>query len=287
MDPSTGFTSLEKAELERLFAAARREDGADVTSQALLSPGAQSVGHIVPRSACCVAGLPALAIMCEAFQIAFTELAPEGADVQPGRPVAELCGPSQTLLGAERILLNFLGRLSGVASLTRLYARRCHPTPVYDTRKTTPGWRCLEKYAVRVGGGRNHRMGLSDQVLIKDNHLALLRRGGAPHSIAEIVARARRAAPALKVEIEVETLADFMAAVRAGAHIVMLDNWSADTTREAIAWLREGGPHQVEIELSGGITLERCEALADLGADRISVGALTHSAPACDFSLEM
>ena len=287
------FDAGEREEFRLLLEEAVREDGPDVTSEALLAPAATLRGSVVARQPCRVAGLPAVAAVCAEFGLDCSLLVDEGADLEAEAAAAAIEGNARKLLGCERILLNFLSRLSGVATLTRRYAERFHPTPVYDTRKTTPGWRRLQKYAVRIGGGRNHRRGLDDQILIKDNHFAALAAAGEHLSIAAIVERARRYRgerpdrSGLRIEVEVETMPAFREAVSAGADIVMLDNWRTAPIIEALAWLGERGRRRVEIELSGGMTLDRAPELARLGADRVSVGALTHSAAAVDFALDI
>ena len=285
MDACFGATETE--DLQRLMAWALREDGEDVTTNALFAADVAIEGRIVARRPCRVAGLPAAVQIARTAGLALEPLVPEGADVAPDAAVASVGGTVRGLLGIERPLLNMLGRLSGIATTTADYAAAFRPTPVYDTRKTTPGWRTLEKYAVRVGGGRNHRAGLYDQFLVKDNHLAALARTGGTRTLAAIVARARAHRPELAVEVEVETFEAFEAAVLAGADFVMLDNWPTPSIARAVAWLDARGPRRAALELSGGITLARAPELARIGADRVSVGALTHSAPSCDFSLDL
>jgi len=198
--------------------------------------------------------------------------------------VATIFGSVLSILKAERVALNFLQRLSGIASQTAQYVAKTHGLQVNitDTRKTTPGLRLLEKYAVRVGGGQNHRLHLGDAVLIKDNHLAALRALGM--SLKEIVAKAKQDAPrGLTVEVEVNTPEEALDAVDAGADIIMLDNMSPDEMRRVVSLI----PSQVRIEASGGITLANVRAVAETGVNFISVGALTHSSKALDISLEI
>lgn len=211
--------------------------------------------------------------------VVFTPLVAEGTRVGSGTIVAELSGPAQSLLTGERVALNFSQRLSGTASLTRRFVDAVVGTKarIVDTRKTTPGLRTLEKYAVRCGGGHNHRYGLGDGVLIKDNHLAA---GG---GVAACVARAREHAPhPLKIEVECKTLEQVDEAVHAGAEILLLDNMTNEQLRESVA--RVGG--RALTEASGGVNLTTVRAIAETGVDLISVGALTHSAPALDISLD-
>ncbi len=208
----------------------------------------------------------------------------DGAEVKPGDVIARIEGKTSSMLKAERVALNFLQRLSGIASETARYVQAVKGLPVYitDTRKTTPGLRTLEKYAVRVGGGKNHRMHLADGILIKDNHIAVLRRRGL--SIKEIVAKARqKASPELKIEIEVKTPEEAIQAAEAGADIIMLDNMNLKDMRQAVRLVKG----RALIEASGGITLESVRAVAETGVDLISIGALTHSPKALDISLEL
>jgi nicotinate-nucleotide pyrophosphorylase (carboxylating) len=199
-----------------------------------------------------------------------------GASYEAGSVLALVRGPARAILAAERTALNFLQRLSGIAAITRRYVDAVGGTGVkiFDTRKTTPGWRALEKYAVRCGGGSNHRMGLYDMVLIKDNHIV------AAGSVAVALKRAQGAR--IPVEVEVRTIAQLRAALAAGARRILLDNMDLSRMRRAVA-LAHG---RAELEASGGITLRRVRAVAETGVDRISVGALTHSAPTVDIALD-
>ena len=204
--------------------------------------------------------------------------------VKPDSKVAKVSGSIASILKAERVALNFLQRLSGIASETNRYVERVEGLPVriMDTRKTTPGLRSLEKYAVRVGGGGNHRMNLSDGILIKDNHLVALLSQGL--NIKEITAKARQNAPQrLPVEVEVRTMPEALEAVEAGANIVMLDNMNLEDMRKAVKSIHG----RALIEASGGITLGNVRAVAETGVDFISIGALTHSVKALDISLEL
>jgi nicotinate-nucleotide pyrophosphorylase (carboxylating) len=213
----------------------------------------------------------------------------EGAQVEPGDLAATVSGNAPALLRGERIALNFLQRMSGVATLTARFvaeARKGNPkTRIADTRKTTPGLRILEKYAVRVGGGVNHRFGLSDGVLLKDNHLAVL--AGREMPLAQTVAQARARLPHLcKIEIEVESVAAARAALDAGADVLLLDNMSEADMAAAVALAARLSGGRAVTEASGNMSLERVAAVAATGVDLISVGALTHSAPALDISLD-
>ncbi len=211
-------------------------------------------------------------------------LIPDGKRVKPGDRVATIIGRVASILRAERVALNFLSHLSGVASETARYIARSQGYPAFitDTRKTSPGLRILEKYAVRVGGGQNHRLHLGDGILIKDNHITALR--GLGMSLKDIVTKAKQNAPkGVKVEIEVNTIPEALEAARAGADVIMLDNMSPDDMKRAV----EQVPEQVKLEASGGINLNNICDVAGAGVHFISVGAITHSAKAIDFSLEI
>ncbi|MGQ9734650.1 MAG: carboxylating nicotinate-nucleotide diphosphorylase [Candidatus Bipolaricaulia bacterium] len=253
----------------------------DVTTEAIIPEGALGEGVILAKAGGVLSGLP---VAGEVFrrvdpEILFTPEAQDGEPVAPGELVARLSGPLRGLLTGERVALNFLCRLSGIATLTSRFVEAIAPyrAVILDTRKTTPGWRALEKYAVRCGGGRNHRMGLYDMVLIKDNHIA------AAGSITAAVERARAAGVRLPIEVEVRTLEELEEALALGVDRILLDNMDLATLREAVA-LSKG---QAELEASGGISLENVAEVAATGVDYISIGALTHSAPALDLSLEL
>ena len=228
----------------------------------------------------------------ELAEAAFRELSPEmqfereakdGQMVERGQTLLKISGPARALLSAERVALNFVQRLSGVATLTAKFVAAISGTKaqIVDTRKTTPGWRRLEKYAVTCGGGRNHRFGLFDMVLIKDNHLAALA-DAKPNAIAAAVERSRERWPGLKVEVEADTLQQVEQAVAAGADIVLLDNMSLEQMRTAVEKCKGRG----KTEASGGISLDTVGAVARTGVDFISAGALTHSARAVDIGLD-
>lgn len=286
-------------QLAETVARALSEDvgAGDVTSAALIPEGAVMAAVMVCRAPGVIAGLP---VAAEVFYqvndaISFRALVAEGARVDPGAPIAEISGPARAVLEGERVALNFMQRLSGVATLTRkcVDAVSGYDCRILDTRKTTPGLRVLEKYAVRVGGGHNHRMGLYDQVLIKDNHLRVLLAevGDLPGAVALAVTRARkRVGDTMRVEVEAENLAMVEAALGAGADIIMLDNMSNDEMREASDKVRAhraaAGKETPLTEASGGLTLERLGDVAATGVDMISLGALTHSAPVLDLALE-
>ncbi|MBM4074947.1 MAG: carboxylating nicotinate-nucleotide diphosphorylase [Planctomycetes bacterium] len=218
-------------------------------------------------------------------QVQWTTHHRDGSRLQSGTVVASVSGPLRSLLCGERTMLNFMTALSGIATLTRLYVDEVSGTRarILDTRKTHPGWRILEKYAVRCGGGTNHRMGLYDGVLIKDNHLAAWTES---KSIAEAVKTARRKTPqGISIEVEVDTLEQLSDALQGCPDIVLLDNMSIETLRQAVA-IRDTTAVGVLLEASGGVTLETVRAIAETGVERISVGALTHSAPALDLAFD-
>lgn len=280
---SLGFP-LSAATTRALVRAALDEDHAfdDVTTLATVPAEARGRAAIVARSAGVIAGLPLAVTAFETMSgdVTVRVVAGDGEHVDYGGVVAEVGGPWRALLSAERVALNFVQRLSGVATLTARYVEAVRGTKakIYDTRKTTPTFRAIEKYAVRCGGGVIYRADLADAVLIKDNHLAAL--GG---DIALAVSRAReKGRPGICVEVECDDVAQVDAALAAGADVILLDNMSLDAMRACVA--RVAG--RVPLEASGGVTLERVRAIAETGVDRISVGALTHSAPALDLGLD-
>ena len=286
-----------------LLQAALREDigSRDLTSNALLHQTLMAKAEIIVGQPGVIAGLPLVEWACGLLQrgIRVKPMARDGDAVQPGKAVIFLEGPARPIVSAERTLLNLISCLSGIATLTRAYVERVKPYPVkiLDTRKTTPGLRYLEKYAVAVGGGYNHRMGLYDQVLIKENHLQLLaqaRHPGRPgpsmphvEVIPEALAAARKTgARRVKIEIEVRDLGEYRAALAHGADMVLLDHWAVEALREAVK-LRRELDRPVLLEASGGVTLETVAAVASTGVDFISIGALTRDAPGLDLSLDI
>jgi len=282
------MSELDATVVNRIVAAALEEDGArdDITTRALVPPGQQGRGIIVAKAEGVVCGLPVAAAAFAALDgsIAFEPLVADGAAVAPGDALARVSGPLAPILSAERVALNLLQRLSGIATATRRMAAAAAGLPVriLDTRKTAPGLRALERYAVRCGGGHNHRFNLSDAVLIKDNHLAACHARGL--SIAQVLEQARRGAPAgMTIEIEVTTVDEAREALDAGATALLLDNMPLDEMRRA-AELARG---RAQVEASGGVRLDTVRAIAETGVDAISVGALTHSAQALDMSLEL
>jgi len=279
---------LNEAQIEEIIDRALAEDlgRGDITTEALIHGDQQGIGLIVIKREGILAGI-------EVAKQVFNRVDPnlrvdilleDGARVKPGNKAAKVAGNIASILKAERVALNFLQRLSGIASETSCYVERVEGLPVRikDTRKTTPGLRGMEKYAVRVGGGENHRMNLGDGILIKDNHLVALHSQGL--NIKQIIARARQSAPQrLKVEVEVRTVPEALEAAEAGADIIMLDNMNLEDMRKAVKSVHG----RALIEASGGITLDNVRAVAETGVDFISIGALTHSAKALDISLEL
>lgn len=258
----------------------------DLTTQAVIPLDLQAKASIVAKASGVLAGTDVARMVFNKVDpsLRFDLLLPEGSQVRPGDGIAVVAGRGTSILRAERVALNFLQRLSGIASETRRYVeavRGCNAR-ILDTRKTTPGLRFLEKYAVRVGGGYNHRAHLGDGILIKDNHLAVLRSQGL--GLRDTIARVRENAPhSLKVEVEVGAVDEALEAVEAGADIVMLDNMSVEEMSRVIGLVKG----RALIEASGGVTLENVRSVAETGVDSISIGALTHSVKALDISLEM
>jgi nicotinate-nucleotide pyrophosphorylase (carboxylating) len=270
--------------LEALVRAALEEDGAfdDVTTLATVAADRWSRARLVARQGgvTCGAALATAAFRCLDASVVVQARVPDGSRVVRGETILEVAGPSRALLSAERVALNFMQRLSGVATLTARYvdAVRGSGARVLDTRKTTPGWRHLEKYAVRCGGGTNHRMDLSAAVLIKDNHVAAV--GG---DVGAAVRRVREGAPAgTLVEVECDRLDQVEDALAAGATMILLDNMTTTALEAAVRLV--GG--RAKLEASGGVTLETIAAIAATGVDYISTGAITHSAPALDLALD-
>ena len=270
--------------IEPIVRAALVEDlgrAGDITSHACIEPGASLGARIVARSAGVVSGLDCARLALAALdpEARFEAIAADGDAVAAGAALARFDGNARAVLGAERVALNLLGRLCGVATLTAAYVKAVEGTRVRitDTRKTTPGLRALEKYAVRCGGGLNHRSGLDDAILIKDNHVA------ACGSVATALTRAKAGAGHLTmIEVEVDSLAQLDQALPHRPDVIMLDNFSLEDLAEAVR--RTAGA--VRLEASGGVTLQSVRAIAETGVDVISVGALTHSAPALDVGLD-
>ena len=263
-------------------------DGGDITSKAFIPAESVSRAKIVAREECIASGLSTAA---EVFQridpdLQVTIRCAEGDHLQKGADLLEVIGSTRSILSGERTALNFLGRLCGVATQSGRYADAVQGINValLDTRKTTPGWRLLEKQAVKAGGCSNHRMGLHDAVLVKDNHLAAL---GSLDALPKVISKLHAEHPGQKIEIEADTLEQVERLLgMEGIDVILLDNMPPDTIRKAVA-LRDATAPEVLLEASGGITLEDLRTIAETGVDRISVGALTHSAPNADLSLEL
>jgi nicotinate-nucleotide pyrophosphorylase (carboxylating) len=269
------------SETARLVALALEEDlggVGDITSALLVPAGASATARVVARRAGVLAGRAAGEEVLRATGVSGDWLLDDGDRLEPGSVVADVHGPARAVLTAERTLLNLLCHLSGVATLTAEYVAAAAPATVLDTRKTTPGMRALEKAAVVAGGGANHRMGLFDRVLVKDNHLALAAAG-----LSDAVARARAVHPGILVEVEADDLDGVRRALAAGADWILLDNMTPAVLREAVALV--GG--RALLEASGGMTLDGARAAGATGVDAVSVGALTHSAPALDLGLDI
>ena len=279
---------LSEEQIDHIIDLALAEDisHGDMTSEALIPPELQGKASILVKAKGILAGgeIAKRVFIRVDPSLEVQMLINDGTKVKAGDIAATISGRVLSILKAERTALNFLQRLSGIASQTAKYIAKTYgfAVNITDTRKTTPGLRLLEKYAVRLGGGQNHRFHLGDGILIKDNHLAALRALGM--SLKDIVAKAKQNAPqGLKVEVEVKTVQEALDAVDAGADIIMLDNMSPDEMRRVMSLL----PSQVNTEASGGITLENIHAVATTGVDVISIGALTHSSKALDISLEL
>ena len=268
-------------------AAALAEDlgPGDATTLALVDPRVVATGEVIAREACRVAGASVGKKVLELVDssLAVEIVTPDGHDVAKGGTILTVCGKAASILVAERTALNFMQRMCGIATLTSRFvaATRAYGTLILDTRKTTPNLRLFEKYAVLCGGGTNHRFGLFDRVLIKDNHRRLWQAGD-PDRLDLAVVAARKAFPQLAVEVEVESLAECASALRGKPEWIMLDNMGCDLMRECVALCKGIS----KTEASGGITLERAREVAATGVDAISLGCLTHSAKAVDLSLE-
>ncbi len=278
---------LSAAEIRRAVQAALAEDigSGDATTLAIVPVTATAKAVLRAREPLVIAGLDfAEAAFRElSAAVKIKRLAKDGWRVKAGASLLKISGPARAILSAERVALNFVQRLSGMATLTAQFVNATKGTPaqILDTRKTTPGWRHFEKYAVACGGGKNHRFGLFDMVLIKDNHLATLR-CAPPNAIAAAVRRAREKFPQLKIEVEADTLAQARQAADAGADIILLDNMNPARLRLAVKKIKG----RAKTEASGGVNLGNVRAIAKTGVDFISVGALTHSARAVDIGLD-
>ncbi len=290
-------------EIKDLIQLARREDlgadGDDVTSRLLIPENQVGVGTLLQKSVGIACGLPIVEQVCRAYDERLrVELIPGfHMEIIEGRfsdarvtPLLRIRGPMRSLLSAERVVLNFLQRMSGVATLTNRYAKRVEGTKakIYDTRKTIPGWRALDKYAVRRGGGFNHRVGLYDGLLVKDNHLSAVPLKELSAFLANIVARSRTEDPRRLIEVEVDTLDQFRELLKLenGIDVVLLDNMDCPRMQQAVE-MRDRAGRKFEFEASGGVTLETVRSIALTGVERIAVGAVTHSAPALDIGLDV
>jgi nicotinate-nucleotide pyrophosphorylase (carboxylating) len=282
------MTALPREFIQNIVRAALAEDigAGDITTEAAIPADQQAEACIVAKEPCVVAGLPLVEEVFAQINRAVTVklLVTEGDFVKTAARVCVLNGPARGILTGERTALNFLQRLSGIATLTRQFVDAIADTKakILDTRKTTPTLRILEKYAVVVGGGTNHRMGLFDAVMTKDNHRVILARLG-PNALGDAVATARKNHPTAPIIVEADTLDQVEEALAAGANHILLDNMTLDELREAVALVAG----RARTEASGGVTLKTVRAIAQTGVDYISVGALTHSAQAVDFSLEV
>ncbi len=266
----------------------------DLTTELVVPPEVRARGVFVAREAGVLAGSPLVeavyAKLSNAVSVRFAVR--EGEAFAPEEELGEVQGLAGPILTGERVALNFLQRLTGVATRTRQFveAVRGYPVEILDTRKTTPGWRYLEKYAVRMGGGRNHRIGLYDQVLIKDNHIACVRPLGLLAELGPLIKETRRLAPVdTVIEVEVGSLEELRQALTGEPDVILLDNLVPARLREAVELVKEGCPEGQRplLEASGGVTLKTVADVAATGVDRISVGELTHSAPAIDIALEL
>ena len=268
---------------DTLLAALREDVGVgDITSHATIPANARATGRYTTKQALVVAGVPVIHAMMRLVDpdLQFKSVAFDGCSVATGAVLAEVHGSARSILAVERTSLNLLQRMCGIATLTHQYVDRIAGTRtrIVDTRKTAPGLRVLDKYAVSCGGGMNHRMGLFDGVLIKNNHLIF------HPSVAHAIQEARRNLGHLvKIEVEVRTLDELRTAVDGGADVILLDNFDAEQTRRAVGIVNG----RIPLESSGGVTLETVRSFAEAGVDYISVGALTHSAPAADIHLRV
>ncbi len=271
----------------------------DITSKIFIPDGSETEGMLIAKEAGIVAGLPVAGYVLSQIDenLILTSNIEDGSRVKKGTIIGSVKGLTLSLLSAERLVLNFLQRLSGIATATNRFAEKIkgYGTQIMDTRKTAPGWRYLEKYAVRVGGGINHRMGLYDQILIKDNHLKTMGSEKENGAISRLVRKAREQIESgTLIEVEVEDLCQARNVVNAGVDIILYDNMEPSKIREAVGMVKEFEKNQgtgtgkaILTEASGNITIENVEEYAEAGVDRISVGAITHSARALDISFEI
>ena len=292
--------TLSRRQIQPLITAALREDigRGDITTRAVIPTRTRIRATIVAKAPGIVAGTTIAQWVFQTVdrRLRVTSARRNGQRVRPGQVIMRLSGSAHGILAAERTALNLLGHLSGIATLTRAFVDRVPSrVAILDTRKTLPGLRALEKYAVRVGGGQNHRRGLDDAVLIKTNHLRILARSRewkveSGKFIEKAVAQAKRTHAGRFIEVEVTTLAELKAALKARPHAILLDNWRAPAIRKAVALRTHSSlstHHSPLLEVSGGVTLENIRAIGRTGVERISIGRLTHSAPALDVSLRI
>jgi nicotinate-nucleotide pyrophosphorylase (carboxylating) len=278
---------LSAQEIRKAVQAALAEDigRGDATTIATVPSGLTARAVLRARQPLVVAGTEfvEMAFRQLSKKVTIQKILADGRHAKAGDVLRKISGPARAILTAERVALNFIQRLSGVATLTASFVKAAHGTRarILETRKTTPGWRRFEKYAVACGGGTNHRIGLFDMILIKDNHLAALR-DEKPNAIAAGISRARKKFPKLKIEVEADTLEQVRQALDAGAEMILLDNMSLKQLRQAVKTSRGCA----KTEASGGVNLKTVRAIAQTGVDFISVGALTHSAPAVDIGLD-
>lgn len=285
----------DQATLTRLIETARLEDlgpdGIDATSTCFIDADATGKACFVNRGPGTIAGLSVLKTVCKVYggRVTYSLHHSDGDTAKAGQQLATLAGPMRDLLAIERTALNIMTHLSGIATLTAKYVAKCVGTKatIYDTRKTLPGLRGLQKYAVTCGGGGNHRMGLYDAVLIKDNHLAGTPLDQLAAKLTESAGQARRLTPGIKfVMVEVDTLDQLNAVLKAPIDIALLDNMPLSTLTQAVAMRNQNAP-TIQLEASGGVNLDTVSHIAQTGVDRISVGALTHSAPSLDIGLDI
>ena len=261
----------------------------DITTQSLNYGNLETRAVIKAKESGILAGMN---VAKEVFKVVdkkikFKQVVRDGESFKPGDILAKISGSVSSILSAERTVLNFLSKLSGVATLTREFVNKVKPyrTRIMDTRKTTPGFRLLEKYAVRMGGGYNHRYDLSEAVLIKDNHIAALRKKKKGLNLGEMITRIRRKSKDKEIEIEIDSVADFKQVVEHSPDIIMLDNMNISQIRKCVK-LRNKIDKKIKLEVSGNVTLDNVRTLARLKVDRISIGKLTHSPKSIDISLE-
>ena len=294
-------TELDLEKIKDIVQLAIKEDigDGDITSKIFIPDGSKTEGMLIAKEAGVVAGLPVAGYVLSQIDenLILTSNIEDGSRVKKGTIIGSVKGLTLSLLSAERLVLNFLQRLSGIATATNRFAEKIkgYGTQIMDTRKTAPGWRYLEKYAVRVGGGINHRMGLYDQILIKDNHLKTMGSEKENGAISRLVRTAREQIEnGMLIEIEVEDLCQIKDVVDAGVDIILFDNMEPSKIREAVDIVKEieknqdaGTGKAILTEASGNITIENVEEYADAGVDRISVGAITHSARVLDISFDI